>query len=99
MAKELKDYTTQELFDELRDRPEVVGAKLWTEEDVKIQVDRVIDDYFPGMLPRSEELKEYAINGDFSFLNDCTDQEWDSIYSEVYQIIKWFKENKENKHD
>ena len=99
MTKELKDYTTQELFEELRDRPDVVGIKLWNNEDIEGQVDHVIECDFPEMKDKAEELKGYAINGDFSFLNDCTDQEWDYIYSEVYQIIKWFKENKENKHD
>ena len=49
---------------------------------------------FPEMLPYVEELKDEAELNDYSYLNDCTDQDWDSIYVSVYNTVKNFKENK-----
>lgn len=35
MAKELKDYTTEELVNELRDRHDVYGMRVLTRDDVR----------------------------------------------------------------
>ena len=98
MNKELKDYTTQELFNELYNREDVVALKLWTIKDVRDKVDDVLMNDFPEMLPYVEELKDEVAEDDYSYLDDCTDQEWDSIYVSVYNTVKNFKEQMEN-HD
>ena len=67
MTKGLEEYSTQELYDELRERDDVFSIQMWVREDVERCFPRKDDD----------EIDEFIGENRSSFDDRCTELGWE----------------------
>ena len=100
--KTLKDYSSQELFDELWAREDVVAIKMWTREDLyRETLSRLEEeDHENGtsLIDHTDDIVDLAmLHGNYERLSDCTDDEWNLIVSNVIEAIDEYKEEHDGK--
>ena len=97
--KELKDYTSQELFNELWTREDVIAVKMWTKEDLVEQARVILRNEEPELEKHVEDIADLAMDSNYDCLKDTTNEEWDHVYSQVVDAIEEFKEKNYGKEE
>jgi hypothetical protein len=82
--KILSNCTNSELIDELRSRPEIIAAKIWTKDEVEDWVEANSANFAvpDGMMPEAfhEKVIQEAMSAKgYCPLGDCTDEDWSRL--------------------
>lgn len=80
--KNLTTITDDELISELHNRVgkgNILATKIWTKDDINL-----LNGYGYDIRPfNDKELKQIATKCDFDAMEDCTDNDWSSLYDAV----------------
>ena len=94
----LKDYTSQQLFNELWHRDDVLAVKMWTRDDLLKQTQSLVNNSYPDLAEHIEEIPDLAMDGVYECLGEATEEEWNHIYGQVSDAIDTFVTNQSNAH-
>jgi len=97
--KELKNYTSQELFNELWTRDDVAAVKMWTRADIFEQAADLVSEFYPKLLGDLHEIVDIAMSGDYNYLKDCTDMEWDHIAGQIVKAAERVQKERDDEDE
>ena len=97
--KVLQKFTTQELFNELEAREDVAAVKMWTREDIYKQAFGIVEDNYREILDDLDEIVDRAMLGDYDYLKDCTDMEWDHVASQIIDAAQEVQDERDKENE
>ena len=86
----LEDYTTNELIQELRNRPDVWAVKVWTREDVEDWLNDNLDNYDNeehNLESQRETIIKSAL-GSSANLDDSCEADWATIDCYMTDLLR-----------
>lgn len=95
----LQKFTTQELFNELDGREDVAAVKMWTRTDIFEQASDLVSDLYPELMDDLDEIVDIAMSGDYDYLKDCTDEEWDHIASQIIKVAQEVQKERDEENE
>lgn len=95
----LQKFTTQELFNELWARDDVAAVKMWTREDIYDQAYDIVVDNYRELLDDLDEIVDRAMLGDYDYLKDCTDMEWDHIANQIIEAAQEVQKERDEENE
>jgi len=97
--KVLQKFTTQDLFNELWARDDVAAIKMWTRTDIFEQAADLVSDLYPELMDDLDEIVDIAMSGDYDYLKDCTDAEWDHIASQIIEAAQEVQKERDEENE
>lgn len=97
--KVLQKFTTQELFNELWARDDVAAVKMWTRDDILKQARDIVSDNYPELMGDLDKIVDIAMSGNYDYLKDCTDAEWDHIANQIIEAAQEVQEERDEEND